>query len=614
MKNIYLRKALEDAIKINDYSNIVVTYYNAGEVYRPLSWFPDTTWRLPDHWFTKATSSSRKIINFISVHEKFVLIFKIAILNLLIQFEENPVVRSGHSITSFYWNCLPFLEFIAPSVDSLRNVSPFLMTNYGNQVKDKSGRKTEKIGADATYAYLRAVETLHRATITTYDPLPQPWPDTSSSYLSGRDEAIASGVVRTLRIPDEVLSPLFQAAVATMRGIAPVMAMRKELEGLSKNLSRRQYVRARNKSAELHKVDLTKSTLANMLNEALIACAIVVLTTTGIRGDELLTLERGCCTFQKIDGVRLACITGLCNGLPKTWVATAITHEALAIAEKLTLPLSLIIANNKPNATNDSDPTSTPVQRALDHYSSIFLTNPLEGIPTTMSVKDLALRLKKFVRNLGIAWNLTSHQFRPTFAHYVAHSLYGDLRYLREHYSHWSLDMTVEYAGQSDSDGELLEDIYISLSDIKHKIVAHFFDEETPISGGLADSVRAFRQELKVYKDQKEMVRSVADSVNIRATTVGWCTNDKGNCIGGHGPEKTRCASGNGCESFITDDTKILVWQGILSQQMELLKIKDLGQAGIDRANRDMRRAKHVLKDLGFKSDDLDNTEHDSKA
>jgi integrase len=613
MKNIYLRKALDDAMKTNDYSNIVVTYHKVGEVYRPLSWFPDMTWKLPDQWFTKATSSSRKIMNFNSAHEKFILIFKIAILNLLIQFEDNPIARSGHSITSFYWCCLPFFEFIAPSIDSLQKVSPFLMTNYANHLKDKPGRKTEKLGADATYAYLRAVETLHKLTAETYDPLPQPWPETSSAYLSERNQVNASGVVRTPRIPDEVLSPLFKSAVSTMRGVAPAIAMRDALEGLSEKLPRYQYVKARNKSAELHGVDLTESTLANMLNEALIACAIVVLTTTGIRADELLTLERGACTFKQIEGVHLPCITGLCNGLPKTWVATAITHEALAIAEKLTAPISLIIAN-KTNAKICENLTITSIQTTLNHQSSIFLSNPSEGTPTTMKAKDLTLRLKQFTKKLGLPWNLTSHQFRPTFAHYVAHSLYGDLRYLREHYSHWSLDMTVEYAGQSDSDGELLEDIYISLSDIKHKVVAHFFDEETPISGGLADSVRAFRQELKVYKDQKQMVRSVADSVNIRATTVGWCTNDKGNCIGGHGPEKTRCASGNGCESFITDDTKILVWQGILSQQTELLKLKDLGQAGVDRANRDMDRAKQVLKDLGFKSDKLDNTRRDSEA
>jgi integrase len=614
MRNIYLRKALSDAMQTKDYSNIIVSYYKDGEIYKPLSRFPDSTWRLPDHWFTKATASARKVMNFNSVNDKFVLIFKIAILNFLIEFEESTIRRSGHTITSFYWNSLPFFEFIAPSADRLQNTSSFLMINYANQLKEKPGRKTENLGADAQYAYLRAVETLHKLTVNTHDPLPQPWPDTSADYLSGRNQIDASGVVRTLRIPDKILSSLFQAAVATMREVNPAIAIRNDLEGLSKMLPRRQYMRARDESAALHQIDLTELALASRLHEALIACAIVVLTTTGIRADELLTLERGCCIFKKIDGALLPCITGLCNGLPNIWVATVITHEALAVAEKLTAPLSKILAHVETDKFFHSRSATIPKQLSFDHQSSIFLTSPSEGKPTTMTSKGLTTRLKKFIKKLGLPWNLTSHQFRPTFAHYVAHSLYGDLRYLREHYSHWSLDMTVEYAGQSDSDGELLEDIYISLSDIKHKVVAHFFDEETPISGGLADSVRAFRQELKVYNDQKQMVRSVADSVNIRATTVGWCTNDRGNCIGGHGPEKTRCASGNGCESFITDDTKILVWQGILSQQMELLNIKDLGQAGIDRANRDMRRAKQVLEDLGFKSDDLDNTEHDSKA
>lgn len=56
---------------------------------------------------------------------------------------------------------------------------------------------------------------------------------------------------------------------------------------------------------------------------------------------------------------------------------------------------------------------------------------------------------------------LHTHQFRRTYAYFVARSELGDLLTLRDHFGHWSLDMTTYYAdGATDdfeSDVELLE-------------------------------------------------------------------------------------------------------------------------------------------------------------
>ncbi len=43
-------------------------------------------------------------------------------------------------------------------------------------------------------------------------------------------------------------------------------------------------------------------------------------------------------------------------------------------------------------------------------------------------------------------WPLASHPFRRNFAHFVAKSDLGDLNQLREHFGHWSIEMTMLYA------------------------------------------------------------------------------------------------------------------------------------------------------------------------
>jgi len=65
-------------------------------------------------------------------------------------------------------------------------------------------------------------------------------------------------------------------------------------------------------------------------------------------------------------------------------------------------------------------------------------------------MKEFDLQVTKPDNYLGLPtgtiWPLTSHHFRCTFACLAARSALGDIRYLREHYKHWSLDMTLQSA------------------------------------------------------------------------------------------------------------------------------------------------------------------------
>ena len=57
----------------------------------------------------------------------------------------------------------------------------------------------------------------------------------------------------------------------------------------------------------------------------------------------------------------------------------------------------------------------------------------------------------------GLPYPLHAHQFRRTYARFVARSELGDLLTLRDHFGHWSVDMAALYADGYEADVELLE-------------------------------------------------------------------------------------------------------------------------------------------------------------
>jgi integrase len=61
----------------------------------------------------------------------------------------------------------------------------------------------------------------------------------------------------------------------------------------------------------------------------------------------------------------------------------------------------------------------------------------------------------------GKPYPLHAHQFRRTYARYVARAELGDLLTLRDHFGHWSIDMTTYYADGApdtfETDVELLK-------------------------------------------------------------------------------------------------------------------------------------------------------------
>jgi hypothetical protein len=170
----------------------------------------------------------------------------------------------------------------------------------------------------------------------------------------------------------------------------------------------------------------------------------------------------------------------------------------------------------------------------------------------------------------------------------------GDLRYLRDHYKHWSLDMAALYGFDDDLDLELFVDINSTYREKGESIFAHWLDESTPIAGGLKGNIIALRNKddaVKTYGSNEEMIKTVSENIIVRSTGIAWCTNDTFGCGGG------QCED---CGQSVIDDSHQFKWEAIYTQQLELREIADqVGPGGTVTIERTIKRCEKVLTELG---------------
>jgi hypothetical protein len=159
--------------------------------------------------------------------------------------------------------------------------------------------------------------------------------------------------------------------------------------------------------------------------------------------------------------------------------------------------------------------------------------------------------------------------------------------------------MTALYALDERQDLDLYDEIYTQVRDAKISVVEHWLDNETPLSGGMAEPIRSFRssrEQVSSYGSRREMAEMVSEHVYLRGTGVGWCTADFGGCNGGNGIEKTKCGA---CANSVIDETKQRYWEEVYLQSLELRELDDVGPGGRQRVERDIERCEKVLTELG---------------
>ena len=590
-----------------DPDQVVTAVQNHDGSDRTLSVFGDSVWELPSSMFPRNTSLYARRISFEQVPASLCVTLKLCILRYYLYGQEGCGRPRGATIFQMMKRMCPFLQFIDKhGFGDLQLVTPMLCHQYVEHCRREGGRNGAPLLPGAQSLRFLAVEALHRLSQFTSSPMPHPWPESSAYVLSGI-EAPNKRASTTLVIPDDVLGRLFRhcevlldRADRCLEFLAMVRAWQKEFRDSEAWRSRL------NRAGYAGDVQALRDDLYMILR----ACVALVLLGSGIRSHELSSLDADCCSEKSgDDGEKFYWISGRSEKTGDgacSWLVPAIVHRAIGIAARITAPLRADLIE-RIEYLLASDPTSAELSDLMLNKDAVFITQWScdKYRIKAMSLESINSHLKSLAKHAGIDWVFSSHQFRRTFAVYAARSILGDLRYLRGHFKHWSLDMTAYYAAAQDKDEELFDEIGIQLRKFKVEVVEHWLEKDTLLSGGMAGAVRTFRdgaEAVETYATRSDLAMKLSDLVSIRATGVAWCTADSGGCNGGQGVEKTRCG---GCKDAIIDDRKRPIWKGIYEQQLELVAIADIGPGGKQRVERDLARCRDVLRDLGATDEEL---------
>ena len=370
------------------------------------------------------------------------------------------------------------------------------------------------------------------------------------------------------------------------------------------------------------------------LNRLRTACYIVCAIFSGMRVSELMSLGMGCFLQHRgFDDEEYCWLKGKTYKLeedPKDaeWMVPPIVGKAIAIAEKLSAPLREKLSNRISCLENllksltmlpkAKEEAVKELSESRKHEHALFMCKK-EYIRSQTSAM-INCDLKSFTEfsgaitessdmvgvidtnkiMIGKPWPLASHQFRRTFAVLVARNLMGDVRYLREHLKHWSIDMTLYYARHEQSyiDDTLLTEILTERDELQTVILERWLSGDAKLSGGTGRRLTNFRgrDDVKVVKDMHEFCRRLGEDVFIRGTGHSWCmcsdSGSDGHCL----YDAIKCSY---CDDSVIDDTHIQVWRGIREQQIEVLKCPDLGESMWQRCVNHLGEAERILRELG---------------
>ncbi|WP_305955394.1 integrase [Pseudomonas sp. LP_7_YM] len=518
------------------------------------------------------------------------------------------------TLRNVFENVLPFLRYLsALKLDHFDAVTPMICANYVaecREIRQTRRNRGQALSPAALERRFMSVEALHELSQYTNDPIPRhPWPDTSARALAGR-ASLNSEAGKTPLIPDEVFCTLFEKAYEQVQHGERLLDLRDTLDSVA--VARKGQV---TRSVQEHKVrQLTAlgwegglEAFNQAIKDLRTASYIVLASTSGCRNHELANVKSG--AHHRTEDDEGTVFHWLRSTSEKTdtgvhdWMIPEIAVHVLRLMERWAKPYQAMIDAeiSERRMLNSSDPQIATAQK---HRHALFLgvAATKRNQVRTLSGSAWNMCLKAYAKSCGLNWILASHQFRRKFANYAAHSQFGDLRYLREHFAHWSMDMTLGYAMDQDwgqhLDIELYEDIQSELEDIKSEVVGTWLGD-TPLTGGYGRSIKHWQRDsanLAIFKSHASMVTSIAESTAIRSNGHAWCTADDDRCVG-NTMERTRCGD---CNNAVIGGAHVGIYQRLYDNLKRLLDCHDIGDGGRQRVLRDLDRCRDVLMQLGY--------------
>lgn len=560
-----------------------------------LSRYEDELWVLPRALFPKIVSESIRRLDFGRIH----LPHREAVRRVILKRLLSADLR-GNTLLKDFNEAVHFVNFMkSVGCDSFSRVTPLIAHEYVADCKafrHATGKLTGEGYGDGTLRQkFQAVELCWSSLQGTPYAFSHPWPDSSTYSLVGRQQVFKP---KTEVIPDSELNKVFQYAVERLDGAKDLLNLRAKYLAF-KPSSKNQSTMLSQRKAILKKLGYsgTTKTFNDDIRELETACWFIVLCTSGIRISELGELESGKHYTVERDDEKFHFMVSVSHKTDEgktSWLCPEITIRAIDTITRISEPLRLAVMEQLEAARVGLD--QEEAARLLNISNSVMLAAAEKKFMKIDVIGALAIRdrINRLARSAGSNWHFTPHQFRRTFARYVVHSQLGDLRYLRDHYKHWSLDMTALYGLDELQDLELYDEIHLAFGEHKTELVGHWLEPDTPIAGGLAGPIIALRnkdESVRTYGSHKDMIMAVSDSTPVRSTGIAWCTNDNDGCGGG------QCED---CEMSVIDDRMQLQWEAIYEQQLELRRIaEEMGENGSVTIERTITRCENVLTSLG---------------
>lgn len=564
--------------------------------YVVLSRYEDMVWHINPEWFPKNTEAHKKKIDFNTVPKDFLAAAKRAVANDIVK------RNRGSSIVNLFTELGAFLSYLdSKNIKQPSAIKPIIAMQYVEYQKSRVSSHTGKPLSPARLQLLfLAVEALYEVLVGTSQEFTHPWPESSASHLAGKSYKGAARKPKTQVIPEDVFAEIFQFANRYLERSEELMNLLDESDSI------------REKWAHQTQDSQTKKVNANLkakgyngkleqfnseINHLEASCWLIIMGTVGIRVHELCEIEKGTHYSKIIDDERYHFIVSrslkTSEGIT-SWLCPEIAIKALEVMTRLSAPLRDKLSDQITTAKLAGDHSRAEDLERIQHSCVLGVSMGKNNEIDVLSGEAINRRLNKLAKAAGVDWHFASHQFRRTFAHFVVHNQLGDLRYLRDHYKHWSLDMTALYGFDDDLDLELFADINSSYREKGESIFAHWLDASTPLAGGLKDNIIALRnidEDVKTYGSLEDMIKAVSDNIIVRSTGIAWCTNDTFGCGGGQCEE---------CEHSVIDDSHQFKWEAIYTQQLELREIADqVGPGGTVTIERTIKRCERVLTELG---------------
>ncbi len=597
---------------------IVISAVKEGKNDVVLSHYGDSQWNLSPFFKTANSMNSQKMIKWQQVPSHFREALKA--ITYCYWLTGLPGVKrpEASTVTRFHHAATMFLKWLTSQhIYHLADVTPMRCMTYvevsKRQAQTSNGEKNR----------FSAVEILYTLRDANDDQIPShPWPDASAAILAGCKKGQVMQA-KTDIIPDDLMIALFKESEKLLRNADTLLDARDEMvkqriSDVSPKLRQTQV----NRYLASHGLPPFMQT-NQLLNHLRSACYIILGMVTGCRNHELTAIEVGAAYQSVIDDevyYWLRSYSWKTYEGKAEWMMPAIGMNAVAVMERWSKLYRDELTQQIALQTVHLATLSVGSEEYLHHLKlkrdcetnckRLFLAKtPRSGLISTLSQISWNKRLKSYCAYCGIDWNLTTHQLRRTFAAFVAHHVMGDLRYLRHHYKHWSMDMTLLYAKNEKQEELLFDEVLATVRDQKVNVIEHWLDDDALITGGAAPGLKSFRKkhQIKLIPSREALLESISTTVTIRATGHGWCLADGQGCGGQGLYEKTRCVD---CSESLIDERHLPVWQGIYNQQIELLEVGDIGPGGLRRAKRDVLKAAKVLQGLGVNTKtEIDNVQ-----